>query len=117
MDERDPEVTIEPADNGYIVRHYQRGDGKKTEGRTVRRVASTTDEALEHAGTVLGGGGRTKSSKMKSDARDGARSPDPRQLGTAGSGEESDSSPSAHAMRSPRSRGARRRPVRSRRRV
>jgi hypothetical protein len=24
----DPEVTIEPADNGYIVRHYQRGTGK-----------------------------------------------------------------------------------------
>ena len=109
MDERDPEVTIEPADNGYIVRHYQRGDGKKTEGRTVRRVASTADEALEHAGTVLGGGGRTKSSKKKSDARDG-------QLGTADAGGE-DSSSAPAAQRSPRSRGARRRPVRSRRRV
>ena len=105
MDERDPEVTIEPADNGYIVRHYQRGDGKKTEGRTVRRVASTTDEALEHAGTVLGGGGRTK----KKSGRDG-------QLGTADAGGE-DSSSAPAAQRSPRSRGARRRPVRSRRRV
>lgn len=50
-----PEVTIEPADNGFIVRHHQRGDGKKTEGRTIRRLAMTKDEALGHAGTALGG--------------------------------------------------------------
>jgi hypothetical protein len=60
----DPEVTIEPADNGYIVRHRQWGDGKQIEGRTIRRVASTAEEALGHAGKVLGARtGKKKSSR------------------------------------------------------
>lgn len=66
MDQMDPEVTIEPADNGYIVKHYQRSTKKDEGGRTIRRVASTAEEALGHAGKVLS----TKTSKKKS-SRDG----------------------------------------------
>ena len=62
----DPEVTIEPADNGYIVKHYQRSTKKDEGGRTIRRVASTAEEALGHAGKVL----NIKTSKKKS-SRDG----------------------------------------------
>jgi hypothetical protein len=62
----DPEVTIEPADNGYIVKHYQRSTKKDENGRTIRRVASTAEEALGHAGKVLS----TRTSKKKS-SRDG----------------------------------------------
>jgi hypothetical protein len=62
----DPEVTIEPADNGYIVRHCQRSTKKDEGGRTIRRVASTAEEALGYAGRVLG----SKTSKKKS-GRDG----------------------------------------------
>jgi len=61
----DPEVTIEPADNGYIVRHHQRSTKKDEGGRTIRRVASTAEEALGHAGKVLG----AKTSKKKSTSR------------------------------------------------
>lgn len=65
----DPEVTIEPADNGYVVRHYQRSTKKEEGGRTIRRVASTAEEALSHAGQVLG----AKISKKKTSRRsDGA---------------------------------------------
>jgi hypothetical protein len=67
-----PEVTIEPADNGYVVRHHQRSTKKDEPGRTIRRVASTTDEALSHAKTALSGGSSTKSSKKKSHRGDGA---------------------------------------------
>lgn len=69
-DSAPPEVTIEPADNGYVVRHRQRGSKKDEPSRTVRRVAATTDEALDHARTALGGGGKSKSAKKKSN-RDG----------------------------------------------
>jgi len=65
----DPEVTIEPADNGYIVKHYQRSTKKDEGGRTIRRVASTSEEALKHAGSVLGSG--TKTSKKKTSSRVG----------------------------------------------
>lgn len=105
-DQTPPEVTLEPADNGWVVRHHQRGSGKDQPGRTIRRVASTDDEALGHAKMAMAGGG--KASKKKSN-RDG-------QLGTADAGGESDSAPAAQP-RSPRMRSARRRPVRSRRRV
>ena len=67
-DSAPPEVTIEPADNGYVVRHYQRGAKKDESGRTIRRVASTTDEALGHAKTALSGGSG-KISKKKVSAR------------------------------------------------
>jgi len=68
----DPEVTIEPADNGYIVRHYARSTKKDEPGKTVRRVASTSEEALKHAGSVLHGGSG-KTDKKKSGRRgDGA---------------------------------------------
>lgn len=68
-----PEVTIEPADNGFVVRHYQRSTKKDEGGRTIRRVASTTDEALSHAKAALGG----RVSKKKSAHRgDGAPSED-----------------------------------------
>ena len=62
-DNTPPEVTIEPADNGFVVRHHQRSTKKDEAGRTIRRVASTTDEALGHAKIALGGG---KTSKKKS---------------------------------------------------
>jgi hypothetical protein len=107
MDDSSPEVTISPADNGHVVRWHQRGSKKDEPGRTIKRVAMSSDDALGHAAEALGGGGKT--SKKKS-MRDG-------QLGTAGSGGESDSAPSAHSSHSMRSRSMRRRPVRSRRRA
>jgi len=73
-DPRPPEVTIEPADNGHVVRWHQRSSKKDQPGRSVRRVASTVDEALAHAKSALGGGaggsgGSTKSSKKHSSTR------------------------------------------------
>jgi hypothetical protein len=73
-----PEVTIEPADNGFVVRHYQRGGKKDESGRTIRRVASSVDDALEHARSALGGTGKAKSTRRK-PVRDG-------QSGTADAG-------------------------------
>jgi hypothetical protein len=106
-----PEVTIEPADNGFVVRHYQRGAKKDESGRTIRRVASSTDEALEHARTALGGAGKSKSPKRKPlrDGQTGAGSG----LGTnaAEAGEQS-SSPAAHSSRVPSRDRARRRRAR-----
>ena len=64
-----PEVTIEPADNGFVVRHYQRSKKKDESGRTVRRVASSTDEALRHAKTALHGGGSGKDEQKKPGRR------------------------------------------------
>ena len=106
-DSTPPEVTIEPADNGYVVRHQQRGSKKDEPSRTVRRVAETTDEALDHARTALGGGGKSKSAKKKSN-RDG-------QPGTGMSAAEGESgsasSPAAHiSRRSSRGSARRRRP-------
>jgi hypothetical protein len=110
-DQTPPEVTLEPADNGWVVRHHQRGSGKDQPGRTIRRVASTDDEALGHAKMAMAGGG--KASKKKVSNRDG-------QTGSGLSDAEGESgltsSPAAQP-RSPRMRSARRRPVRSRRRV
>lgn len=63
-----PEVTIEPADNGFIVRHYQRSTKKDEGGRTIRRVAATAEEALGHAGKVLG----SRITKKKFTRDDGA---------------------------------------------
>jgi hypothetical protein len=63
-----PEVTLEPADNGWVVRHHQRSAKRDEPGRTIRRVASTDEEALGHAKTAMGGG---KTSKKKSSNRDG----------------------------------------------
>ena len=113
MDDQDqspPEVTIEPADNGFIVRHHERSTKKDQPGRTIRRLAMTDDEALGHAKTALNGG----RSKKKKSSRDG-------QLGTAdsGAGDEGatpSTAPVAHGSRI-RARAGRRRPVRSRRRV
>ena len=62
-DQAPPEVTIEPADNGFVVRHHQRSSKRDEPGRTVRRVASTTDEALGHAKSALSGGGKTDKKK------------------------------------------------------
>ena len=94
-----PEVTISPADNGHVVRWYQRGTKKDDSGRTVKRVAMSKDEALEHAGEALGGSG--KSSKKKIPSRSvGRTSPD--------AGEES-SAPAAHSGMA-RAKSARRRP-------
>ena len=102
-DSAPPEVTIEPADNGFVVRHHQRSGKKDEPGRMVRRVASSADDALEHARTALSGG-KSKSSKKKS-TRDG-------QMG-AMSGAEGESglasSPAAHGARAPRRGSARRR--------
>lgn len=110
-----PEVTIEPADNGHVVRWHQRSTKKDQSGRTVRRVASTVDEALSHAKSALGGGGKSamKSAKKKSPSRSaGATDPEgdasAKGIGVA----ESTSMLHSHTGRS---RG-RRRPVRSRRR-
>lgn len=65
------EVTIEPADNGFIVRHYQESTKKDEPGQTIRRVASTRDEALRHAGSVLGGG-KTKVEKKRESSAEAA---------------------------------------------
>lgn len=81
-----PEVTIEPADNGYVVKHYQRSTKKDESGRTIRRVASTTDEALGHAKSAMGGG---KTSKKKTSSRVGHVSDE------AG---ESSPAPAAHSL-------------------
>ena len=99
-----PEVTISPADNGHVVRWHQRGAKKDDPGRTVKRVAMTSDDALEHARSALSGTGKAKSSKKKF-SRDG-------QLGSAGTGDDSVSSPSAqpHASRMPARSARRRRP-------
>jgi hypothetical protein len=94
-----PEVTIEPADNGFVVRHHQRSSKKDESGRTVRRVASSVDDALEHARTALGGS--SKSSKKKTDHRDG-------QSGTADAGDGS-TAPAAQSLRGPSRGRARRR--------
>jgi hypothetical protein len=104
-DSAPPEVTIEPADNGYVVRHRQRGSKKDEPSRTVRRVAATTDEALDHARTALGGGGKSKSAKKKSN-RDGH----PGTGMSAAEGESgSASSPAAHTSRRPVRGSSRRR--------
>ena len=96
----DPEVTIEPADNGYIVKHYQRSTKKDEGGRTIRRVASTSEEALGHAGRVLG----SKTSKKKS-SRDGQSG------SSADVGEGATASPVAHfGGKAPRGASRRRRP-------
>jgi hypothetical protein len=87
-----PEITLEPADNGWVVRHHQRSTKKDEPGRTIRRVASTDDEALEHARTAMGGG---KSSKKKSTKRDGQTGAMSDAEGESGSS----SSPAAHSMR------------------
>ena len=93
-----PEVTIEPADNGFVVRHYQRSTKKDESGRTIRRVASTTDEALSHAKAALGA---TKASKKKLHSRDG-------QSGAADAGD-GNPSPVAHSGQPGRRGSARRR--------
>lgn len=87
-----PEVTIEPADNGHVVRWHQRSAKKDEHGRTVRRVASTVDEALGHAKSALGG---IRTSKKKS-SRDG-------QADEAG---ESSSAPAAHSFGGKMARGS-----------
>ena len=72
-DNESPEVTISPADNGHVVRWHQRSSKKGEPSRTIKRVASTKEEALGHADEALGGGGSTKSSKKRSIQRgDGA---------------------------------------------
>ena len=93
-----PEVTLEPADNGWVVRHHQRSTKRDEPGRTIRRVASTDEEALGHAKTAMGGG---KTSKKKSSNRDGHVSDE------AGEGA---SSPAAHSLGGHRSSSRRRRP-------
>ena len=98
----DPEVTIEPADNGYIVRHYERSTKKDEGDRTIRRVASTADEALQHAGKVLGGAGRM--SRKRTSRGGGAATENEAATPSAPS-----STLSSHSPHSSRSRSARRR--------
>ena len=105
-----PEVTIEPADNGYVVRHYQRGAGKgpnASSGRTVRRVAATTEDALGHARLALSGTAKARSPKRK-PLRDGQLGASPASEGDGGSGLGMTSSPAAQTP--PRSATRRRRP-------
>ena len=64
-----PEVTLEPADNGWVVRHHQRSGKKDEPGRTIRRVASTDEEALGHARTAMGGGKAGKKKATRSVGR------------------------------------------------
>ena len=103
-----PEVTISPADNGHVVRWHQRGAKKDDPGRTVKRVAMTSDDALEHARSALSGTGKAKSSKKKF-SRDGQLGSSAGPGSAAGTGDDSVSSPSAqpHASRMP-ARSARR---------
>jgi len=111
-DQTPPEVTIEPADNGFIVRHHQRSGKKDQPGRMIRRLAMTDDEALGHAKTALNGGGPARTAKKKSASRSVGHVADD-------AGEEgSTPAPAAHQSSShSRARTPRRRPVRSRRRV
>jgi hypothetical protein len=71
-----PEVTIEPADNGFVVRHHRRSGKKDEPGRTIRRVASTDDEALAHAKSALNGG-RTPKKKSSRDGHATAEAEEP----------------------------------------
>jgi len=124
-DQTPPEVTIEPADNGWVVRHHQRSGKKDEPGRTIRRVASTDDEALVHARTAMGGGSAVRSKKKYSSTRNGqsgsgSGSGSPAAEGDGGSAPAT-ASPAAHSQRTSRAsrirgRSPRRRPVRSRRR-
>jgi len=111
MDDSSPEVTISPADNGHVVRWHQRGAKKDEPGRTIKRVAMSSDDALGHAAEALGGGGSTKSSKKRTKSRNGQAGP-----ADAGAGDSS-TSPAAHSIKGSGTRSARRRPVRSRRRA
>jgi hypothetical protein len=101
QDQAPPEVTLEPADNGWVVRHHQRSGKKDEPGRTIRRVASTDEEALGHARIAMGGG---KASKKKSTRSVGRVADD-----EAG---ESSSAPAAHSLSGHHSRSSakRRRP-------
>lgn len=105
-----PEVTISPADNGHVVRWHQRGDGKKTEGRTVKRVASTREEALGHAAEALGGGSGSRKSSKKKSSRDGQTlGADPSDAGDGASVSSPAAQTSPHVSRVPRRSTARRR--------
>ena len=108
MDDSSPEVTISPADNGHVVRWHQRGSKKDEPGRTIKRVAMSSDDALGHAAEALGGGG--KSSKKKVSTRSVGH-------GSADDAGEGSASPVAHLIKGSGTRSARRRPVRSRRRA
>lgn len=99
-DSTPPEVTIEPADNGFVVRHHQRSTKRDEPGRTIRRVASSEDEALGHAKTALSGG-RTSKKKSKRDGQTASVD--------AGAGDSS-TSPVAHSLGGHRSSSRRRRP-------
>ncbi len=86
----DPEVTIEPADNGYIVRHYARSTKKDEPGKTIRRLALTKAEALGHAGTALSGG---KTEQKKHSRRSESMGKESGSLGAAPSGVVGEHSP------------------------
>ena len=117
LDQTPPEVTIEPADNGFVVRHYQRGQGKDQSGRTIRRVASTEDEALGHAKSALTGGAGRQAKKRSSSSSSSTTRSLGRTTSTDEAGEQS-SAPAAHPGRQPSTLRfrARRRLVRARRR-
>lgn len=88
---------MEPADNGWVVRHHQRSTKRDEPGRTIRRVASTDDEALGHARTAMGNGKVSKKKSTRGD--DGALS----------EGAEGEAVPASHHSRT----GTRRRRPRS----
>ena len=101
VDSTPPEVTISPADNGHVVRWHQRSGKKGESGRSVTRVASDVDGALEHARAAISGG---KSSKKKFN-RDGQTGVTSDAEGESGSA----SSPAAHTSRRPVRGSSRRR--------
>lgn len=84
-DNSPPEVTIEPADNGFVVRHHQRSTKKNEHGRTIRRVASTTEEALGHAKSALGGAKPAKKRSIRGGAVGSDAESDSDSGGAAGS--------------------------------
>jgi hypothetical protein len=107
-DSAPPEVTIEPADNGFVVRHQQRGSKKDEPSRTVRRVASSADEALDHARTAISGGSKSfKKRSVKRDGQSGVMSDAEGESGSASS--PAAHAAAAHAARAPRRGSARRR--------
>ena len=105
-DQTPPEVTIEPADNGFIVRHHQRSNKKDEGGRTIRRLAMTTDEALGHAKSALGGGS-AKSKKKSSHRGDGAPAEPESEVTLGGSGHHHSSARGRARRRRPRTGGRR----------
>lgn len=67
LSESNKTVRISEADNGFIVSHEMKVEGKHgPDYKEVRKIAKTPEEAVEIAAGVLGKGGKKKGRKVKS---------------------------------------------------